>query len=346
MNEAKKIMPVVLSVLASAGTIGLAVLVAKETPKVKEKLDANRDLNNLEKAKILAKGYWPAILVGAATISSVTASTILSKKTEASLIATSAVLSQGWNKYKYKIKDILGIKGEKTITDLISNDEYKEKSKDISKKQDPRKQLYWEEHIGFFECDPVDFMAAINDLNQRLHSPEPDVEGTFYWTTLGIFVKDANAKIFDKEKLKAAKHFGWTSDYLLEVYGAQCVWVHPYYKKVLDKTTKELRYIKVDFWEEPIMLEANEMSRFGYKTRKNFEHEAESDEHFQGAIDEEIIMEKLDCSFEDDDLAHMIPTKATELDQVIYSDGSDPNNPDDTRWGALDIPDEKTIPTI
>ena len=346
MNETKKIMPIILSIAASAGTIGLAFLVAKETPKVKEKLDANKEANNLEKAKIIGKGYWPAMLVGAATISSITASTIISKKAEASLIATSAVLSQGWNRYKYKIKELLGEKGEKKITDLISNDEFKQKSTDILEKKDSNKQLYWEEHLGFFECNPVNFMAAINDLNQRLHSPDPDVNGTFYWTTLAIFAKDADAKVFEKDKLEASKHIGWTSDYLLEVYGSQCVWVHPYYTRVLDKKTKELRYIKVDFWEEPIILQKDETSRFNYKTRKNFEHEAESDENFQPCIDEEIVTEKLDCSFEDDDLAHMIPTKATELDQIIYSDGSDPNNPDDTRWGVNDIPDEKTIPTI
>ena len=42
----------------------------------------------------------------------------------------------------------------------------------------------------------------------------------------------------------------------------------------------------------------------------------------------------------------MIPTKATELDQIIYSDGSDPNNPDDTRWGVNEKKKKKTIPTI
>ena len=142
MNETKKAMPIILSIIASAGTVGLAFLVAKETPKVKEKLDANKEANNLEKAKIIGKGYWPAILVGAATISSITASTIISKKAEASLIATSAVLSQGWNRYKYKIKELLGEKGEKKITDLISNDEFNQKSTDILEKKDSNKQIF------------------------------------------------------------------------------------------------------------------------------------------------------------------------------------------------------------
>ena len=125
MNETKKALPIIFSIIGSLGTIGTAVLVAKETPKVQEKLKEKKDISKIEYLKILGKGYLPAILAGVATISSITASTIISKKTEASLIATTAVLSQGWNKYKYKIKDVLGPQGQKKITDLISSEDYK-----------------------------------------------------------------------------------------------------------------------------------------------------------------------------------------------------------------------------
>ena len=343
MNETKKALPIILSIIGSLGTIGTAILVAKETPKVQEKLKEKKDISKLECLKILGKGYLPAILTGTATISSITASTIISKKTEASLIATTAVLSQGWNRYKYKIKDVLGVEGEKKITDLISKDDYKEQHKIIEKEVNPRKQLYWEEHLGFFECDPVDFMSAINDLNQRLHSPDPDINGTFYWTSLMIFTKDAKAKVFNKKALEGCKSIGWTSDYLLEAYGPQCVWVHPNYTKVIDKNTKELKYIKVDFWEEPIILQESEMSRLHYKSREDFEHEAETDEHLSYYIDEDIINEKAECSLENDDLAHLIPSQQTDISEELYSDGSNPNAPEESNLKVA-LPDEHTIP--
>lgn len=343
MNETKKALPIIFSIVGSLGTIGTAVLVAKETPKVQEKLKEKKDISKIEYLKILGKGYLPAILAGVATISSITASTIISKKTEASLIATTAVLSQGWNKYKYKIKDILGPQGEKKITDLISSDDYKEKKDTLAKEVNPRKQLYWEEHLGFFECDPVDFMSALNDLNQRLHSPDPDINGTFYWTSLKIFAEDAKAKVFNKKCLEGCKNIGWTSDYLLEAFGAQCVWVHPNYTKVIDKNTKELKYIKVDFWEEPIILQESETSRLHYKSRSDFEHEAESDEHSSYYIDEDIVKEKAECSLENDDLAHLIPSQQTDILEELYSDGTNPSAPEENNLRVA-LPDESTIP--
>lgn len=327
-NTFKKVAPIVLAIIGSIGVVGTSVLVAKETPKANEKLkeinetDAKKKI--LKQGKTIFKSYWPAILCGVGTIGSVAASTIISKKTEASLIATATVIGQGWNKYKWKVKDILGPDTNKKIMDAISKDEYEDLPKDQSQPA-PNKKLYWEEHLGYFECEEASFLAAITDLNQRLHVPDADDNGTFYWTSLKIFAQDARAELRDPDKLKACENIGWTSDYLLEVYGPQGVWIHPHYTNVYDKETNKLLYTRLDFWEETIVLVESEKARWHYKSRKDFEHEAECDLNASASVDEYITCTKPDCNMINDDLSRVISSDpaqaATSTD--IYEEEED-----------------------
>lgn len=328
-NGIKKAMPIVLAVTGSVGVIATSVLVAKDAPKAAKKLEevAEEDKKKalLKKGTIIVKSYWPAILCGVGTIGSIVASTIISKRTEASLIATATVLSQGWNKYKYKVKELLGPEINDKITNAISQDEYKLKVSEKEVKTDEKdapnnvsnKVLYYEEHLGFFECDQVKFMAALNDLNQRLHVPDADVKGTFYWATLKTFADDAKAILRDKSKLQACKSIGWTADYLAEVYGLTGVWVHPYYYKVYDKNTNKLLYTKIEFWEEPIVLSETETSRLHYKSRADFEHEAECDMNASMSINEQVLYEKEDCDLVTDDLGHLMLSDPDDVENSI-----------------------------
>lgn len=332
-NNIKKTIPIVLAIIGSVGVVGTSVLVAKETPKANENLaaidESDKKKKLLKQSKVVAKAYWPAILCGVGTIGSVAASTIISKKTEASLIATATVLGQGWNKYKWKVKELLGPDVNKKITDAISKDDFgdlkkKETNEQPKPAEKPTKNVYWEEHLGYFECDESKFLSAMNDLNQRLHVPDADDKGTFYWTSLKIFAEDAKANVYEKERLEGCRNIGWTSDYLLEAYGPHCIWVHPYYTKVYGKESKKLLYTKVEFWEEPIMLAESEMSRFNYKSRKDFEHEADCDLRAASTNDESVVILKPDCDLENDDLSRLIPSDPAQTDSgndVYYEEG-------------------------
>lgn len=342
--KTKRILSILLSVISAGGVIVTGYLVAIETPKAMKKIDelksSKKDIKKIEYVKSLIPIYWPAIAVGTGTIGSVIGSQILSQKAEASLIATSTMLSQGWRRYKGKVKDIFGIDADKTITNLIASDDYSEK--DIPHTKD----LFWEEHLGFFTCKKEDLMGAINDINQRLHTPDPDPEGTIYWTTLYFFVKDANAKVLDKTKLEASKEIGWTTDYLCEVYELGCMWVHPLFTRVIKKETGEVLFTKISFFEEPIFLEESERSRYHYKSRADYEHEAEIDMHDADAlalyshgyqdldpleIENELVNSKPDCDIINDNGRRFIPTN--QVVPNVYLD-EDP-----------ELPSEKDIPS-
>lgn len=274
--RSRKIISITLSLLSAAGVVITAILAAKETPKAMKKIDELKNKENVKKmdyVKALAPIYWPAALVGLGTIASGTISQAISIKTQASLIAASTIANQGWNRYKGKVKRMFGVDADKSITNNISADEYSKQMPTV----DSGKQLFWEEHIGFFSCTKEELLAGLNDLNQRLHTPDAENDGTYYYTSLYFLVKDSNAKVYNKEILNGLKEIGWTTDYLCEVFDLSCMWVHPYFTKVAKKETGEILYTKLDFWEEPITLIESEHSRNHYKSREDFEHDAEED---------------------------------------------------------------------
>lgn len=357
MYKTQRTISIILSLIGSAGVVGTTILAIKATPEATKKLEENKDKNltRFEKVRLLIPTYLPTLLTGAATISSITASTILSRKAEASLIATSTMLSQGWRKYRNQIRETFGIDTDRLISGKVSADEFKQQNlKPISKNSD--KTLYYEEHVGFFMANQIDFLAAVIDLNQRLHAPDPDEHGTFYFTTLKFFLHDAKAKVIDKERLKACENIGWTSDYLYEAYGSNHIWVHPHYTRVFDRKTGELKYVKITFWEDPIELYSKEKNRMHYKSRADYEHEAEVDlqdasalemytHGYQDYIDECIdgkqnydtdlnyaehvanrsVIEKVDCDRENDDLNRLILSNPNDCTNVsnLYLDEDD-----------------------
>ena len=354
--RARRFSSVIFGLISAAGTIFTAVLVAKETPKAIEKikqLKENKDLKKIDYVKALVPIYWPAGVVCLGTIASTTVSQVISLKTEASLIATSTMLSQGWRRYKNKVKDIFGIEGDKLVTNDISLDEYnKNNFKAMS-----NEKLYWEEHIGFFTCNERDLLTALSDLNQRLHTPDPAPDGTFYFTTLYFLLKDAKAKIFDKKKLEASKNIGWTADYLAEVYDLNCMWVHPYYTNAIKKETGEVLFTKLSFFEDPIFLLDSETSREHFTSREEYEHnaiidmcDANSDMYDDDAyalsthgyqnicsedLEARLIHSKPDCDCINDTGRRFQPSdlKSTTTNSYIEEDDSIPNE--------IDIPNLK-----
>ena len=325
--KTQKVTSLLLGLARAAGTIITAVLVAKETPKALKKINVlkkKKDVKKIDYAKELIPVYWPAGVVCLGTIMSTTISQVLSMKAQASLIATSTLLQQGWNRYKDKIKDTLGFNINKKIENDIATDEY-EKNKDTLSTGE---MLFWEEHVGFFSCKKENLISAMSDLNQRLHTPDSNPNGTFYWTSLYFLMKDAKADVLDKNKIEGCKKIGWTTDYLCDVYKLECMWVHPFYTRVIKKDTGEFLFTKIGFFEEPIFLQESERSRYHYKSRADYEHEAECDMHDIGEdtlysysdienIERDLIYTKPDCNSIEDDGRRFIPSNLPPSSEYI-----------------------------
>lgn len=291
--KSRRIVASILGFISAAGTVATTIMAIKRTPKAIQKLEELKEKYPDGKIpiKVYLKEfipiYWPVLLIGTATIVSPIASNLISRKTEASLIATSTMLSQGWNKYKYKVKDLIGIKDEKLVKANIAQDEYeKKKIKPIK----GSKRLYYEEHIGWFYADPVELQAGLEDINQRLYVPDrtDGNNGPTYWATLFWFIRDSKAEVLDDKRLAACEDMGWTVETISSMYARRFVWVHPSFTRVFDKETAELKYTVLSFYEEPVFLNMlyleDEYNEYKERTKDDYMHQAESDINFQEEI--------------------------------------------------------------
>ncbi len=172
-----------------------------------------------DKVKKIIPAYIPTIIIGAMTITSIITSTILSRKTEASIAAMALLADQGWRKYKGVIKNKLG--GHQHI-DAVKDIGKKEYAKIKKIRSIDGKELYFEEHIGFFRANPEKLALAYSDLNQRLIIE--DYGSDFNFTTLNILLTSCDADILDQNLDKKNLRWGWSMESLCEIYGY--VWVH------------------------------------------------------------------------------------------------------------------------
>lgn len=247
----KQILSAFLAILSSGGVLGTAYLAVKQSKKAEEKknelLNSNPNAAKSDIIKAQLPAYIPAIAVGGATVASIFASHFLSKRAEASLIASATLLEQGWRRYQYKVKDVLGIDSHKKVLSSLAED----RAKGITTTEDDR-VLYYVEPIGFFKAKPEDLAWAYGDMNQRLHTIDKN-QHTAYFCLLYDMLKDAKAEMLDKNVPPEKLNWGWTSSYLNEMDKPQ--WVH------MNLTQKKLAdgrdYIEIDFDEDPVFDPAN-----------------------------------------------------------------------------------------
>ena len=255
--KTKQALSVVLALVSSAGTIATAILAVKGKDKEdelkKKMLDTNIKPSKVDILKLMSKAYWPAIAAGTATISSTLASHILSKKVEVSLITGSTLLAQGWQKYKYKIKNYIGEDEFKKLTKGLSEKDY-DKLTDKDKNEDDGRVLYYMDEIGYFKADPVKLAYAYSNMNQRIHTIDKKHK-TAYFCLLYDILKDCDAEFLDKtldDMPSDNLNWGWTEEYLRDKYGAE--WIHMHQTRVEENGRK---YTIISFEEKPIFDPSN-----------------------------------------------------------------------------------------
>ena len=255
--KTKQVLSMVLALVSSAGTVATAVLAVKGKDKEdelkKKMLDTNIKPSKTDILKLMSKAYWPAIAVGTATISSTLASHILSKKVEVSLITGSTLLAQGWQKYKYKIKDYIGEDKFKKLTKGLSEKDY-DRLTDKDKNEDDGRVLYYMDEIGYFKADPVKLAYASSNMNQRIHTIDKNHK-TAYFCLLYDILEDCDAEFLDKtldDMPSDNLNWGWTEEYLRDKYGAE--WIHMHQTRVEENGRK---YTIISFEEKPIFDPSN-----------------------------------------------------------------------------------------
>lgn len=264
----KQKVAILLSITGSIGTIATAILTrraAKKELEVKKEIKKKpgEEISKKELLKVVAPIYIPATIIGIATIASTISSTILSRRTEASLTAMALLADQGWRKYKGQVKHKLGLDNHADILKNLGKKEYK-KVKDLEKNDG--KELYYEEHIGFFRANPEKFALAFSDINQRLQLEDYGISS--HYTTLYDLIKGSEADILDKDLNIQNLCWGWSAEYLREV--CEYVWVH---MTMFDTETPDgSKKFKTIVWgEDPFLDPGNSGEIFVGRTEKDKE---------------------------------------------------------------------------
>lgn len=297
----QKAVPIILSVIGSVGVVGTSILAVKNSKKHSEIEKTN---NKKEDIKNFLKCYWPSILCGVATVGSITAGTIISKKTEASLSAGIIMLERGYNKYQGKVKQLLGKEVHENIIRDIAKDEAKELN--LPSKDKDGRLLYYNQYIGHFYAKPEDVNRAILNMNMRMHSSP--VNTVVKWEekgkcTLKQFVDDAKAELLDEKIFAGFKDYGWTYEYLSDM--CEDEWIYDGYNEQL-KDEPETRVL-IFMTCEPIYLpngwdHAEYLLERSEKWHGLIEDDPQSDEEAYKNNISEIVKYLKKCEKEDGDL--------------------------------------------
>ena len=153
-----------LSIMASAGVVGTAIMTAKATPVAMERIrkesrrNHDGDSNAYTKKEAVAaawKCYIPAAAIGSATIFCIIGANVLSVRQQASLASAYILLQNSYDDYRKTVKEMYGEETHNAIVNSIMAEE----SKDV--------------HItapGFVYNSSLDFGTGM----------EPEITRTFY----------------------------------------------------------------------------------------------------------------------------------------------------------------------
>ena len=169
-RDLKKLSPLILTVVGSAGVVATAIFTAKATPLVldsikKKEEEKGEELTVIEKVKVAAPICAPAVGIGVVTIAAIVGSNVLSMKQNLSLAATCALLQKNFSQYKSKVKKIFG-EDEKKVVEEISKDNLRQAKLPEKKVTSEELFLWYEENTGqYFYASEKDILKVEYDLN-------------------------------------------------------------------------------------------------------------------------------------------------------------------------------------
>lgn len=126
-NQLRSIVPIITMCVSIAGVMATAVLTAKATPTAMEKLQKLKDEKTeptaMEVVKAIGPSYAPAVISGTLTIASIIGTTILNRRTQASLASAYAILNHNYQRYRGTVKKLFGEEADQKVVDELIKSE-------------------------------------------------------------------------------------------------------------------------------------------------------------------------------------------------------------------------------
>lgn len=168
MQSIKKQLPLIFSIVASAGVVATTAVALKVKPK-----KPPEDLNPKAKAVIYLKTYGPTIALATSTIACIFGSYAVSRKHQTAIASAYTMLYTSYNEYKEKVKELYGEEAHNAVMDAI----VKEKCRDVS----------------LMACGFTNSSLSIDD------DYEPEVVRTFYEPISGRYFESTLSKVIEAE---------------------------------------------------------------------------------------------------------------------------------------------------
>lgn len=175
--------PKLLAILAAMGTVSTAFATARATPKAllliqEAEAQKGEDLTALEKVKVAAVPYIPAVLLGSATIVCIFGAQMLNRKTQSSMASAYALLDQGFKDYRRKLKELYGDEADKKVIEALAveksqtvyiNASYLDGPCDLALEENSSKPVLWYDEYSkrFFIASLEHVLMAEYHLNRN-----------------------------------------------------------------------------------------------------------------------------------------------------------------------------------
>lgn len=175
--------PKLLTILTAMGTVSTAFATARATSKAllliqEAEAQKGEDLTTLEKVKVAAVPYIPAVLLGSATIVCIFGAQMLNRKTQSSMASAYALLDQGFKDYRRKLKELYGDEADKKVIEALAveksqtvyiNASYLTGPCDLSLEENSSKPVLWYDEYSkrFFTASLEQVLMAEYHLNRN-----------------------------------------------------------------------------------------------------------------------------------------------------------------------------------
>lgn len=121
----KKALPTVMTVVSVAGVVATAALSSKAGIKAKELIEEaeaskHDKLTKFEKVQVSAPAYISTIAAGALTVACIVGVRTYDRRQQAALIGGYALIKRNYERYKNKVKELLGIEAHEKVMDAIT----------------------------------------------------------------------------------------------------------------------------------------------------------------------------------------------------------------------------------
>ena len=177
--------PTILTCLGAIGVVATSVLAIQATPKAVRKIRADSCINHdgdpdaytkTEAFQSAWRCYIPASLVGMSTIACIFGANILNKHQQATITSAYALLSNTYQDYERKTKEIFGEEGHQKIIDAIAA----ERADDVYISSPG---ICGSDSLSFSERNPEDVRLFYDSFSERYFEskiPGGEALGWFY----------------------------------------------------------------------------------------------------------------------------------------------------------------------